>query len=125
MPSLVNETVIGVPAKDVSRALEFYNEIFKGYSEFVLLQGYPKYVLPHNRANKNVVIVHHIKIVFTVEDIFIILDESIPIHIIINRIKKAGGQVILPPYFNEKIKTWASVFIDCESNEITLCSTKN
>lgn len=114
---------IEIPVLDIERAKNFYSKIFGG----IHLQDYPmpdqkmKYCLfPCDDKFNAGALVQSANHKPSHDGVLIYFDAGNDMDIILNRVGKEGGQVIMPKNFLGAEAGYVGMFIDSEGNKIGL-----
>lgn len=110
-----------IPALNFEKAVAFYDEIYDMKMECIVNGEHSMAILPTNGGIGGAV-VHGPGSVPGQSGPLIYLNGGKDLEIVLSRIPKAGGRVIMPKTFINEESGYFAIFIDCEGNKLALHS---
>ena len=123
-PSTMNNylSIFEIPATDISRAIEFYQAILELKIEKFEMPGMEMGVLPYENQAVTGVIVKGEEFQPSANGVTIYLNGGDNLQIILDRVEKNGGKILVPKTPHADESGFFALFLDSEGNKMGLSS---
>ena len=111
-----------IPAKDISRAIAFYQALLDIKIEHMEVEGMQMGILPYEGQMVTGVIIQADGYQPSADGVTMYLNAGEDLQIVLDRVEKNGGQVILPKTAHADESGYFSIFLDSEGNKMALNS---
>lgn len=117
-------SIFEIPAKDLKKAITFYESILDIKIEKMELQGIKMGVLPYENQQVTGLIVEAQGYEPSTNGITVYLNAGEDLQIILDKIVKNGGKILIPKTPHADGNGFFAIFIDSEGNKMGLNSEK-
>lgn len=111
-----------IPATDISRAINFYQALLDIKIEKMDLDGMQMGILPYEGQLITGVIIQADGYKPSAEGVRIYLSAGENLQIMLDRVEKNGGQIVLPKTAHADNSGYFAIFLDSEGNKMALNS---
>ena len=115
-------SIFEIPATDISRAIEFYQAILDMSIEKVDMPGMEMGILPYEEQAVTGVILKEEGLRPSSDGVTIYLNAGEDLQIILDRVEKNSGKVLIPKTAHADDMGYFAIFLDSEGNRIGLHS---
>ena len=115
-------SIFEIPATDISRAIEFYQAILDMNIEKVEMPGMEMGILPYEEQAVTGVILKEEGLRPSADGVTIYLNGGENLQIILDRIEKNGGKIVIPKTAHADDMGYFAIFLDSEGNKMGLHS---
>jgi uncharacterized protein len=113
-----------IPATDISRAVNFYQAILDIKIEKMDVQGMEMGIWPYEEQLVTGVIIKADGYNPSADGVTIYLNGGENLHIILDKVEKNGGKILMPKTAHADGSGFFAIFLDTEGNKIGLNSQK-
>lgn len=113
-----------IPATDISRAINFYQALLDIKIEKMDVEGMQMGILPYEGQMVHGVIIHVDGYKPSADGVTIYLNAGENLQVVLDRVEKNGGQIILPKTAHADESGFFAIFLDSEGNKMALNSPK-
>lgn len=111
-----------IPATDISRAINFYQALLDITIEQMDVEGMQMGILPYEGQIVTVVIIQADGYKPSADGVTIYLNAGDDLQVVLNKVEKNGGQIILPKTPHADESGYFALFLDSEGNKMALNS---
>ncbi|WP_025763573.1 VOC family protein [Dyadobacter tibetensis] len=111
-----------IPAADISRAINFYQSLLDIKIEKVDIEGMQMGILPYEGQSVHGVIIQAEGYKPSANGVTLYLDAGDNLQVILDRVEKNGGQILLSKTAHADESGYFAVFLDSEGNKMALNS---
>jgi predicted enzyme related to lactoylglutathione lyase len=111
-----------IPATDISRAVSFYEALLDINIEKMDVEGMQMGILPYEGQMVTGVIIQADGYKPSAEGVTMYLNAGDNLQVILDRVEKNGGQIILPKTAHADESGYFAIFLDPEGNKMALNS---
>ena len=115
-------SIVEIPTTDLSRAINFYQELLGVEIEKATMGETEMGVLPADNESVNVVLINGSDYKPAAEGTLIYLNAGHDLTPMLNKVEGNGGQIVLPKTEISPGMGYFALFIDCEGNKMGLHS---
>ena len=115
-------SIFEIPATDISRAIEFYQAILDMNIEKVEMPGMEMGILPYEEQAVTGVILKEEGLRPSADGVTIYLNGGENLQIILDRVEKNGGKIVIPKTAHADDMGYFAIFLDSEGNKMGLHS---
>jgi predicted enzyme related to lactoylglutathione lyase len=115
-------SIFEIPATDISRAVEFYQEILAIKIEKIDMPGMQMGVFPYEGQMVTGVIVQGEGFQPSTDGVTIYLNGGDNLQIILDKVEKNGGKIVVPKTLHSDESGYFAMFHDTEGNRLGLHS---
>lgn len=115
-------SIFEIPATDISRAVNFYQEILGISIEQMEFPGMEMGVFPYEDQMVTGVIMKGEGFEPSASGVTIYLNGGNDLQLILNKVEKAGGQILVPKTPHADESGFFALFLDSEGNKLGLSS---
>ncbi|EAQ66090.1 hypothetical protein MED121_02725 [Marinomonas sp. MED121] len=115
-------SIFEIPATDISRAIEFYQAILDMNIEKVEMPGIEMGILPYEEQAVTGVILKEEGLRPSTDGVTIYLNGGENLQIILDRVEKNGGKILIPKTAHADDMGYFAIFLDSEGNKMGLHS---
>lgn len=115
-------SIFEIPATDISRAIEFYQTILDINIEKMEMSGLEMGIFPYEEHTVNGVIMKGEGFKPSAEGVTIYLNAGNNLQVILDKIEKTDGKIILAKTLHADESGYFAIFLDSEGNKIGLHS---
>jgi predicted enzyme related to lactoylglutathione lyase len=115
-------SIFEIPATDISRAIEFYQTILDINIEKMEMSGLEMGIFPYEEHMVNGVIMKGEGFKPSAEGVTIYLNAGNNLQVILDKIEKTDGKIILAKTLHADESGYFAIFLDSEGNKIGLHS---
>lgn len=116
--------IFEIPAKNISKAINFYESILDTKIEKMEIQGMKMGILPYKGQQVTGVIIEADGYEPSTNGITIYLNAGENLQSTLDKISRNGGKILIPKTPHADQNGFFAVFIDCEGNKLGLTSPK-
>lgn len=113
-----------IPATDISRAINFYQALLDIKIEKMDVEGMQMGILPYEGQLVTGVIIQADGYKPSADGVTIYLNAGENLQVVLDRVEKNGGQIILPKTAHADESGFFATFLDSEGNKMALNSPK-
>lgn len=113
-----------IPATDISRAISFYQALLDTKIEKMDVEGMKMGILPYEGQMVTGVIIQADGYKPSADGVTMYLNAGENLQLVLDRVKKNGGQIILPKTAHSDESGYFAIFLDSEGNRMALNSPK-
>ena len=113
-----------IPATDISRAIKFYQALLDIKIEKMDVEGMQMGILPYEGQMVTGVIIQADGYKPSADGVTIYLNAGENLQVVLDRVEKNGGQIILPKTAHADESGYFAIFLDSEGNKMALNSPK-
>lgn len=113
-----------IPAAEISRAIDFYEVILGIQIEKMEIPGMQMGILPYEGQLVTGVIIQADGYKPSADGVTIYLDGGDDLQLILDKVEKNGGQILIPKTPHADESGYFAIFIDSEGNKIGLNSAQ-
>lgn len=113
-----------IPATEISRAIEFYQAILDIKIEKMEIHEMQMGILPYEEQLVSGIIIQADGYKPSADGVTIYLNGGDNLQVILDRVKKNGGRIIIPKTPHADESGYFAIFIDSEGNKIGLNSAQ-
>ena len=113
-----------IPATDISRAVNFYQIILDIKIEKMDVEGMKMGILPYENQTVTGVIIQADGYKPSADGVTIYLNGGDNLQVILDKVEKSGGKIIMPKTAHADGSGFFAIFIDSEGNKMALNSPK-
>ncbi len=113
-----------IPATDISRAISFYEALLDIKIEKIDVEGMQMGILPYEEQMVTGVIIQTDGYKPSADGVTLYLDAGENLQVILNRVARNGGQIIMPKTAHADDSGYFALFLDSEGNKMALNSPK-
>ena len=113
-----------IPATDISRAINFYQALLDIKIEKMDVEGMRMGILPYEGQMLTSVIIQADGYKPSANGVTIYLNAGENLQVVLDRVEKNGGQIILPKTAHADESGYFAIFLDSEGNKMALNSPK-
>ena len=113
-----------IPATDISRAINFYQALLDIKIEKMDVEGMQMGILPYEGQMVTGVIIQADGYKPSADGVTIYLNAGENLQVVLDRVEKNGGQIILPKTAHADESGYFAIFLDSEGNKMALNSPK-
>lgn len=113
-----------IPATDISRAINFYQALLDIKIEKIDVENMKMGILPFEQQIVTAVIIQADGYIPSADGVTIYLNAGENLQIILDRVEKNGGQIILQKTAHADESGYFAIFLDSEGNKMALNSPK-
>ncbi len=113
-----------IPATDISRAINFYQALLDIKIEKMDFEGMQMGILPYEGQMVTGVIIQADGYKPSADGVTIYLNAGENLQVVLDRVEKNGGQIILPKTAHADESGFFAIFLDSEGNKMALNSPK-
>lgn len=113
-----------IPATDISRAINFYQALLDIKIEKMDVEGMQMGILPYEGQMITGVIIQADGYKPSADGVTIYLNAGENLQVVLDRVEKNGGQIILPKIAHADESGFFAIFLDSEGNKMALNSPK-
>mgnify|MGYP003599204378 CR=1 FL=1 len=113
-----------IPATDISRAIKFYQALLDIKIEKMDVEGMQMGMLPYEGQMVTGVIIQADGYKPSADGVTIYLNAGENLQVVLDRVEKNGGQIILPKTAHADESGYFAIFLDSEGNKMALNSPK-
>ncbi|MCU0423059.1 MAG: VOC family protein [Bacteroidia bacterium] len=113
-----------IPAMDISRAINFYQAVLDIKIEKMDVQGMQMGILPYEGQMITGVIIQADGYKPSADGVTIYLNAGENLQVVLDRVEKNGGQIILPKTAHADESGFFAIFLDSEGNKMALNSPR-
>lgn len=111
-----------IPATDISRAINFYQALLDIKIEKMDVEGMQMGILPYERQTVTGVIIQAEGYKPSAEGVTIYLNAGENLQVVLDRVEKIGGQIIMQKTAHADESGYFAIFLDSEGNKMALNS---
>lgn len=111
-----------IPATEISRAINFYQALLDIKIEEMDVEGMKMGILPYEEQTVTAVIIQADGYKPSVDGVTIYLNAGENLQVILDRVEKIGGKIILPKTAHADESGYFALFLDSEGNKLALNS---
>lgn len=111
-----------IPATDISRAINFYQALFDIKIEKMDVEGMQMGILPYEGQMVTGVIIQADGYKPSVDGVTMYLNAGENLQVVLDRVEKNGGQIIVPKTAHADESGYFAIFLDSEGNRMALHS---
>lgn len=111
-----------IPATDISRAINFYQALLEIKIEKMDVEGMQIGILPYEGQMITGVIIKADAYKPSSDGVTIYLNAGENLQVVLDRVEKNGGQIILPKTAHADESGYFAIFLDSEGNKMALNS---
>uniref|UniRef100_UPI0040488B72 VOC family protein n=1 Tax=Roseivirga sp. TaxID=1964215 RepID=UPI0040488B72 len=111
-----------IPATDISRAVSFYEALLDIKIEKMAVEGMQMGILPYEGQMITGVIIQADGYKPSADGVTLYLNAGENLQVVLDRVEKNGGQIILPKTAHADESGYFALFLDSEGNKIALNS---
>lgn len=115
-------SIVEIPATDISRAVEFYQSILSTSIDVIDMQGMQMGLFPSDGQAVSVVITQGEGYEPSAQGVLVYLNGGNDLQLILDRIEKSGGQIVMPKTLIDEENGYFALFLDSEGNRMGLHS---
>lgn len=115
-------SIIEIPALEINRASKFYESLLTIDIEVIPMQGTQMGLFPSDGLSPSVVITQAEGYVPSEAGVLVYLNGGDDLTMILNKVEKSGGKVVLPKTFIDSENGYFAWFLDSEGNKMGLHS---
>ena len=115
-------SIFEIPATDISRAIEFYQAILDINIEKMEMPGMEMGILPYEEQAVTGVIMKGEGFQPSADGVTIYLDGGDNLQVILDKVEKNGGEIIVPKTSHADESGYFALFLDSEGNKMGLHS---
>ena len=112
-----------IPATDISRAINFYQALLDIKIEKMDVEGMQMGILPYEGQTVTGVIIQAEGYKPSAEGVTIYLNAGENLQVVLDRVEKIGGQIIMQKTAHADESGYFAIFLDSEGNKMALNST--
>jgi uncharacterized protein len=113
-----------IPATDISRAINFYQALLDIKIEKMDVEGMQMGILPYEGQMITGVIIQADGYKPSADGVTMYLNAGENLQVVLDRVEKNGGQIILPKTAHADESGFFAIFLDSEGNKMALNSPK-
>lgn len=113
-----------IPATDISRAINFYQALLDIKIEKMNVEGMQMGILPYQGQMVHGVIIQADGYKPSSDGVTMYLNAGENLQVVLDRVEKNGGQIILPKTAHADESGYFAMFLDTEGNKMALNSPK-
>ena len=113
-----------IPATDISRAINFYQALLDIKIEKMEVEGMQMGILPYEGQMVTGVIIQADGYKPSADGLTMYLNAGENLQVVLDRVEKNGGQIILPKTAHADESGFFAIFLDSEGNKMALNSPK-
>lgn len=113
-----------IPATDISRAINFYQALLDIKIEKMDIEGMQMGILPYEGQMVHGVIIQADGYKPSADGVTMYLNAGENLQVVLDRVEKNGGQIILPKTAHADESGFFAIFLDSEGNKMALNSPK-
>jgi len=113
-----------IPARDISRAINFYQTLLDIKIEKMDVEGMQMGILPYEGQMVTGVIIKADGYKPSADGVTMYLNAGENLQVVLDRVEKNGGQIILPKTAHADESGYFAIFLDSEGNKMALNSPK-
>lgn len=113
-----------IPATDISRAINFYQALLDIKIEKMDVEGMQMGILPYEGQMVTGVIIQADGYKPSADGVTMYLNAGENLQVVLDRVEKNGGQIILPKTAHADESGFFAIFLDSEGNKMALNSPK-
>lgn len=113
-----------IPATDISRAIKFYQALLDINIEKMDVEGMQMGILPYEGQLVTGVIIQADGYKPSADGVTMYLNAGENLQVVLDRVEKNGGQIILPKTAHADQRGFFAIFLDSEGNKMALNSPK-
>lgn len=113
-----------IPATDISRAINFYQALLGIKIEKMDVEGMQMGILPYEGQMVTGVIIQADGYKPSADGVTMYLNAGENLQVVLDRVEKNGGQIILPKTAHADESGYFAIFLDSEGNKMALNSPK-
>jgi len=113
-----------IPATDISRAINFYQALLDIKIEKMDVEGMQMGILPYEGQMVTGVIIQADGYKPSADGVTMYLNAGENLQVVLDRVEKNGGQIILPKTAHADESGYFAIFLDSEGNKMALNSPK-
>jgi len=111
-----------IPATDISRAINFYQALLDIKIEKMDVEGMQMGILPYEGQMVHGVIIQEDSNKPSSDGVTVYLNAGENLQIVLDRVEKNGGQIIVPKTAHADDSGYFAIFLDSEGNKMALNS---
>lgn len=111
-----------IPATDISRAINFYEALLDIKIEKMDVEGMQMGILPYEGQMVTGVIIQADGYKPSADGVTLYLNAGENLQVVLDRVEKNGGQIIVPKTAHADESGYFAIFIDSEGNKMALNS---
>lgn len=111
-----------IPATDISRAINFYQAILEIKIELMEVEGMKMGVFPYENQMVTGIIIQADGCQPSADGITMYLNAGENLQVVLDRVEKNGGQIIVPKTAHADESGYFAIFLDSEGNKMGLNS---
>lgn len=111
-----------IPATDISRAIDFYQILLDIKIEKIDIEGMQMGILPYEGQMVTGVIIQADGYKPSVDGVTMYLNVGENLQVVLDRVEKIGGQIIVPKTVHADESGFFAIFLDSEGNKMALNS---
>ena len=115
-------SIFEIPATDISRAINFYQEILDIKIEKMAFPGFEMGLLPYENQMVTGVIMKGEGYTPSTEGVTNYLNGGDDLQVVLDKVEKNGGQILMPKTPHADESGYFALFIDSEGNRLGLHS---
>lgn len=113
-----------IPATDISRAINFYQALLDIKIDKMEVEGMQMGILPYEGQLVTGVIIQADGYKPSADGVTMYLNAGENLQVVLDRVEKNGGQIILPKTAHADESGFFAIFLDSEGNKMALNSPK-